>query len=435
MSIIILLIFLLILIINIIFKSYFIINIPEYLRLLINLYLIYKIGFIDINKNYLKINKLNNDPKNVKTHDYLRKKYGKMIKINIPISTFGNMIYILDYNLSKTILKLTPEIFGPGVGKKSSFNFFMKNNVGVSENKEWRLRRKFNENSLDTQTFSQLSFNLNKMINDIMIYPKKIDGFKKLGLLVSSKLIYNDDSMVNELNTFFNLADEKVDIYKCPFMKFYKDKTKKIYDNINQISILNNFKINNFNQNIDYIDQIPHCFGPFIAMIKHFIPILLCIILNFPEIKNKIKNEINNKSFNLYSKRTYFHYCVIEHIRLYNTITINMDRTALFDYEIDGVEFKKGDKILLFHTGLLYDEEIYNKPNLYIPERWKNKSIVEQNEVFGHGPQQCPSVNITPLIYKILIKNLLDKDYKLVSPIIKYEEIENIDPYSIEFEY
>tara|TARA_A100001015_G_scaffold294236_1_gene371761 strand:+ start:66 stop:404 length:339 start_codon:yes stop_codon:yes gene_type:complete len=112
-----------------------------------------------------------------------------------------------------------------------------------------------------------------------------------------------------------------------------------------------------------------------------------------------------------------------------------MDRTALIDYEIDGVKFKKGDQILIFHTGLLYDDEIYKNPHTYIPERWKNKSIEEQNEVFGHGPQQCPSINITPLIYKILIKNLLEKDYKLVSPIIKYEDIENIDPYSIEFEY
>ena len=99
MGIIILLIFLLItiLIINIIFKSYYIINIHEYFRLIINLFLIKKIGFIDTNHKYIKINKFNPDPKNVKTHNNLKKKYGKMIELNIPISGFGNYIYILDF--------------------------------------------------------------------------------------------------------------------------------------------------------------------------------------------------------------------------------------------------------------------------------------------------------------------------------------------------
>ena len=49
----------------------------------------------------------------------------------------------------------------------------------------------------------------------------------------------------------------------------------------------------------------------------------MCVILNFRDIYDKIIIEINSDNFDLYSKNTYLHYCVIEHIRLFKVSNIN----------------------------------------------------------------------------------------------------------------
>ena len=406
------------------------INLKDLLQLSVNLILIYKSGFVKLNKIYCYINnKFNSDAKNLILHNKLSKTR-KIVKIPIV-----NYYYICDNNVIRKIFELTPHIFGPGIGKLDLFNKFMKNNVGVSHDKLWELRRDFNEKSLDTNAFNKLSYKIFDNINQINFYPTNYNEFNSYSWIIANKLIFNNFNIINKIKKFADITSQEKNIYKCPFMKIYKNKISSIYDKINETSILNNFKIFNNNKDIDYIDQIPHCFGPFNFMINNFIPILLCIILNFNEIKNKILEEINKYNFNIYSTSTYLHFCVIEHIRMYNTISVNADRTVLEDIEIYGIKFKKGQNLLLLNTALLYDEEIYKEPNKYNPDRWINKTIDEQDEVFGHGKQQCPSKNITPLIYKSIIINLLKKNIKLVEPKIKYEDCDKLLPFDIKFDY
>lgn len=423
-------IILFIIILNKITNNIYKIKFTELIRLCLNLFLIAKSGFVNLNKNYCYFNnKYNNDSKNLILH----KKLSKKIKIlKFPII---NYYYICNNNLIRKIFALSPHYFGPGNGKKKLFNLFMKNNVGISEGNLWELRREFNEKSLDTKAYNKLSFKIFDNINKINFNPSNYNQFNSYSWIITNKLIFDNYNMIDELKKYSKLVIAGKDLYKCPFMNFYKNKINNIYNNINSTSILNNFKINNNNKEIDYIDQIPHCFGPFNFIITNFIPSLLCIILNFDNIKNKILKEINNINFNIYSKSTYLHFCIIEHIRMYNTISINADRTVLEDIEIDGIKFKKGQNLILLNTALLFDEEIYDEPNKYNPDRWKNKTINEQNEVFGHGKQQCPSINITPLIYKSIIINLLKKNIKLVEPKIKYEDCDKLLPFDIKFEY
>jgi len=119
---------------------------------------------------------------------------------------------------------------------------------------------------------------------------------------------------------------------------------------------------------------------------------------------------------------------------MFNTININMQRTANKTMKYNGMNLVKGDQIFILFSSILRDPNLFSKPDNFKPERWVNKDIESQNIVFSIGPQQCPSKNITPLYYKIIIHRLLTKfAYNSVEPKLKSKKITYINPYDIKF--
>ena len=102
------------------------------------------------------------------------------------------------------------------------------------------------------------------------------------------------------------------------------------------------------------------------------LPNLLCIILNFEDIYEKLLSEINYKEFDIHNKNTFLHYCVIEHIRLFNTININIQRTVKHDMIYNGIKFKENDQIFILFSSILRNKEEFHNPDYFIPERWEN---------------------------------------------------------------
>jgi hypothetical protein len=246
-------------------------------------------------------------------------------------------------------------------------------------------------------------------------------------------LVYGEDGVNSEiLKTFMNNLNDK--LLKSKFYKDYKTHLHKKYITHNRCSLLYYANIYN-NDNIDVIDdQIPHWFAPLFFMFHFLIPNLLCVLLNFSDVFNKLNNEIANQRFNIYSKDTYLHYCVIEHIRLFNTININIQRTVEKDMVYEGLNFKKGEQIFILFSSILRDENMFDTPDNFNPERWHGKSIEQQDIVFSVGPQQCPSKRISPIFYKAILYHLLTKyKYKSVKPILKSRELHFINPYKIRF--
>lgn len=144
--------------------------------------------------------------------------------------------------------------------------------------------------------------------------------------------------------------------------------------------------------------------------------------------------EINDENHNIYAKDTYLQYCVIEHIRLFNPININIQRTVEQDMNYDNVEFKKGDQLFILFSSILRNGAEFYKPDYFIPDRWESKSIESQDIVFGIGPQQCPSKQITPIFYKSILYHLLKTyNYKNVSPKLENNNLYFINPYEIKF--
>lgn len=397
------------------------------------LLLVKLLGLTYINKIGSYLNEyLNNDFLLLDFFNKLQGKYNNIVLCYI--IGYYKHYFILNNNLSVNILNDSPHLFSAGFLKSDIFNKFMPNNIGISKciknQCPWKHRRIFNEKVLGTHYFNDYIKILPTVIFNNLEKPLlNIEDFIKKGFNLSSIIIYgmNKEKIIKEFIIKFGIKEKDIKNEKV-FYEKYKDSLKD-YTKTSLLKLSDKFK--NDNQTI-INDQIPHWFGPFVFIISFLIPNLLCIIINFKEIYNKLLNEINNDNFDIFSKNSYLHYCVIEHIRLFNTININIPRTVNENMNYHNINFKKDDQIFMLFSPLLRDKNTYNNPNYYKPERWINKTIDEQNVVFGIGPQQCPSIQITPILYKSIIYHLLKKyEYKDVYPKLKSKEFYNINPYSI----
>ncbi len=405
----------------------------------IKLYFINNAGITYIHNNGAKLLDIFiDDSILIKMHRKLNKKYGKAVMTYI--IGLKEHYYILDVNLSKKILNKSPEIFESGKIKEDFFNKIMPNNLGISKCRTkskcpWKKRRIFNEKVLGTNNISPVFLHIINIVKkNILIPPVNIDDFKEISFKIVAKMIYgknNDNEKI--LKEFQKLAENDINVVKTNFYKKYIKHLHKSYKTAPKSTLLNladEYKADDL-KIID--DQIPHWFGPFIFIISFLIPNFLCIILNYKDVYNKIMKEISDINFDIYSKKSYLHFCVIEHIRLFNTININIPRTVNKDIILENIKFKKGDQIFMLFSSILRDEKEFKNPDMYIPERWEDRSIENQNIVFGVGPQQCPSIQITPFLYKSIIRHLLSFKYSKVNPKICKKNLYFINPYDISF--
>jgi hypothetical protein len=401
------------------------------------LFLINNAGLIFLNRTgSALLNRLTSDPLTIKNHRKLKEKYGFYVETYI---LNQKNYYILDENLATEILEASPSLFDAGILKKSLFTQIMPKNVGIApcsikQNCPWKTLRTYNDNILGMDTL----VNLNKRIYDVLSVqinpPFTIDDWSLLSLKITASILYGEPNNYQILKEFY-VEYKKPGFLTSEYYQRYVQNIKLYIDSPNSLlSIMTRYKNKLENYQV-FLDQIPHIFAPTIFMINFLIPQLMAIILNFKDIQDKITDEINRPNFDIFAKNTYFHFCIIEHIRMFNTININIQRTVKYETKLsNGLELYPGEQLFILFSSILRNSEKFSKPDEFIPERWSGVPVKEQDIVFGIGNQKCTSVNFTPLIYKHVVYYLL-KNYNLFveSPILKTKEIHNINPYSIIF--
>ena len=83
------------------------------------------------------------------------------------------------------------------------------------------------------------------------------------------------------------------------------------------------------------------------------------------------------------------------------------DVLAIKNIQIDNIQLKKNDQIFMLFSSILRDENKFKNPDEFLPNRWGKRDVKEQEIVFGIGPQICPSKQISPFLYKTIIRHLL----------------------------
>jgi len=344
-------------------------------------------------------------------------------------------VYVIaNPNITKFILKNSPNMFGPSTFKTITVGKIMPKNIGLTHCpfskinicKKYKKLRDMNEEVFKTKKeidFYDIIYNsLNKNITYKL---KKHDDFKKLAFNSMADLYFghNNIELQKALKNMFDFWTIDANIGIKTVLQKITLKRKPI-ENVENYIRNNNMKDSIFSRfknyertNIEQFDlsnELPHWLGPYKLMIEFYFSIFLHIILKRKDVYVKIKKELNTSMLNLKSKKSYIHYCVIEFFRLFNIITVQGGRVAENDIKYKNIIFPKGAELTMHLSILLRDEEEFKNPDDFIPERWENKSIEKQHIVFGFGTQRCPSINFSPLVFKCLIHILFTKfEYKL----------------------
>ena len=344
-------------------------------------------------------------------NDY-KDKYGDFAKATM----FNEDLYIVtNVNYIKIILDDSPHIFGVGKIKHKFFNQFMPKNVGVSTGCPWMKRRKINENALDTDKLHRYSETYNNILSEYLLNNKKdnydFNDFNKLGRFMTAKIIFNKDKINEDVFNYLSELNDS-ELFTNPNFKVkhsIKDNfINTIKENINnpepQSLIESCLSISDDKEEI--YNQIPHFIFPIGGLFITTIPRILIMIFNHDTIIKKVMNEINsisNNSTSIYNSKV-LRYCVLETLRLINPL-ITTFRTLLSDYRFDdNYKFKKDTQFLILNNPVLRENEYFNEPNKFIPERWNDKMEESYYAImFNQGPQRCPSKELVVFLCQSFI--------------------------------
>jgi cytochrome P450 len=87
---------------------------------------------------------------------------------------------------------------------------------------------------------------------------------------------------------------------------------------------------------------------------------------------------------------------------------VAVGRTATRDTELGGQQIRKGEKLLLSWASANHDENEFADPEVFDPERARNRHIA-----FGAGPHRCAGSNLARMNLRIAVEELVNRLHDL----------------------
>lgn len=140
-------------------------------------------------------------------------------------------------------------------------------------------------------------------------------------------------------------------------------------------------------------------------------------LATYKDVQEKLYREIqeavaqhNGINYDMVTKLKYLDMCINESVRLYGLIPRN-SRFASKDITIDTVHIPKGTQVNVPVYGLAHDEEYWEKPFEFNPERMEDMSKIDPIifQPFGAGPRNCVGMRFALLELKLTFCKLLQK--------------------------
>ena len=348
------------------------------------------------------------DQSGINIYNKLKYKNKDFSKVNV----FNTNFYLVtNNNYIKTILDNSPDIFNVGTLKKKFFSSFMNKNVGVSSGCPWKHKRKINDKTLDTGKIHRYSSYYNDFLEENSHFKETINynDFSDLSKLVMKKIVFNDKNINNDIVILFSKANSIKAFYNNlninnNIFKNYKNTLNYYINNPKKNSLVELcLKVSNNKEDIYH--QIPHFIFPILGIFTLTIPRLLCLLCSHRNIFKKIIEEVNSRDlYNL----DYLRKCILETLRLNNPV-ISMFRTLEKDFNFENKYFfKKGTEFLILTNPVLREKEYFDKPSLFLPERW-TKSMEDSYYFlsFSQGPQKCPGKELVIFLVQSFIFNFI----------------------------
>lgn len=333
-----------------------------------------------------------------------------------PTNVYGEKMYVvLNVQYLNIILNDSPDTFSVGILKERFFRPFMGMNVGVLSGQVWKDMRKLNENVLDTGKVHRYYSDYISRIKTVLTsenLPTNFDEFLIIAQRLTNGVVFGefDDVCFKDVHNVFpesnqsnalDLLVKEKDTIKLQSYKSSRHCIRKyITEDTIRKSVVGLMKGNGLAEL--KIDQVYHFMFPMVSAIVQFVPRMLILIYSHPLTHKKVNREIFEKKSVGFLRK-----CIMETFRL-NSVVTSLFRRLSRDYMFPrGEKFKKDTEFMLLLNPVLRDPARFRDPNLYIPDRWNDKTLNTSpyNIIFGKGPQRCPGEQlIMLLIHQVLTR-------------------------------
>jgi cytochrome P450 len=149
------------------------------------------------------------------------------------------------------------------------------------------------------------------------------------------------------------------------------------------------------------------------------------LLSKHPEVLAKIREEIIREigeapiQFSDLPRFEYMAQVIDEVLRLYPPFWM-VDRVALNDDSIAGMEIPKGTTVIIFIYGAHHSPEYWEDPESFNPDRFNGESRKKQNPYihipFGAGPKGCIGGNYATMQMMLILSTMLRKfDFRLAT--------------------
>ncbi len=100
-----------------------------------------------------------------------------------------------------------------------------------------------------------------------------------------------------------------------------------------------------------------------------------------------------------------------EEILRYNTAFISMRRTATEDVEVDGVQIRKGDKVILHYHATNHDENVFGEDAMTfdVTRAERMPDLYNQHRSFGIGQHFCIGSHLARLELRIMMEEIIPR--------------------------
>jgi cholest-4-en-3-one 26-monooxygenase len=97
----------------------------------------------------------------------------------------------------------------------------------------------------------------------------------------------------------------------------------------------------------------------------------------------------------------------VEEFLRYHPAVIQFRRTAMQDIELDGVQMKKGDKIVMFYPSVNRDETVFPDADVFDVDRELRDGIKNEHRAFGIGEHFCLGSHLARLELKVIFEEIV----------------------------